>query len=270
MILPPAPTLLSAASAALRASSPDDKIAKAAAAERLLRLKTPLGENAVSPPQRPGRPSQPVLSPPADVPKRRLGSPEGRAALLHAIAHIEFNAINLAFDMAVRFSRQIGDFTLDIEAFGSDWVRIGAEEARHFSMIQQRLKELGSYYGALPAHNGLWEAAEDTRHDVLARLAIAPLVLEARGLDVTPQMIEKLDAAGDRRSSAILQTIYDEEIGHVACGKHWFDSICARIGRDPKEAFHDLRGKYFKGQIKPPFNHNARSQAGMNRAFYEL
>ncbi len=220
-------------------------------------------------PERPARPANPTLVPPGDVPRRKLGSPEGRAALLHAVAHIEFNAIDLAFDMAARFTPAIRAEGLDDARFAADWIRIGGEEARHFNMIEDRLRELDCTYGDLPAHDGLWEAALVTRHDVLARLAIAPLILEARGLDVTPDMMERLRSVGDADSAAVLAVIYDEEVGHVACGKHWFDAVCAARGLDPVAAFHELRENFFAGRLKPPFNYDARGRAGLPREFYE-
>jgi uncharacterized ferritin-like protein (DUF455 family) len=171
--------------------------------------------------------------------------------------------------MAARFSAEIAETGLDAAAFTADWVRIGAEEAHHFGMIADRLNAIGSAYGDFPAHNGLWEAAENTSHDVLARLAVAPLILEARGLDVTPDMIERLRAVGDEESVAILEVIYRDEVGHVACGKRWFDAVCAARSLDPLMAFGALREAYFAGRLKPPFNHKAREKAGMPRAFYE-
>lgn len=227
-----------------------------------------LGET-IAPPDRPARPAKPDLVPPGQVPRRRLGSPEGRAALLHAIAHIEFNAIDLAFDMAARFTPAIEAAGLDGGAFAREWIRVGGEEARHFAMIEARLTEFTCRYGDYPAHDGLWEAAEETRHDVLARLAVAPLILEARGLDVTPDMIERFRGAGDNDSVCVLEIIYREEVGHVACGKRWFDALCAARSLEPEAAFHDLRQRHFKGQLKPPFNHKAREKAGLSQGFYE-
>lgn len=263
-------TLLGAARAVLASPAPAAKVGAAAYADRLRLRAAPLGDVALRPPERPARPTKPELVPPGDAPRRRLGSPQGRAALLHAIAHIEFNAIDLAFDMALRFSGEIAELGLDAAAFAADWIGIGGEEARHFSMIERRLGDLDSAYGAFPAHNGLWEAADNTRHGVLARLAIAPLVLEARGLDVTPEMIDRLRAAGDEESVSVLEIIYREEVGHVACGKLWFDAVCGARDLQPTETFHAMREKFFNGRLKPPFNHSAREQAGMSRAFYEL
>jgi len=265
-----ATTLLDAATAVLNAGAPPDKTAAAARAQRLLAKGASLGEQPESGfPARPARPAKPLLAPPSEVPRRRLGCEAGRAALLHAIAHIEFNAIDLAFDMAARFAGEIRGSGLDAQAFVADWIGVGADEARHFTMISQRLGALGAEYGDFPAHGGLWEAAENTAGSVAARLAVAPLILEARGLDVTPNMVRKLTAAGDRESAAILQIIYDEEIGHVGCGKRWFHAICIAEGREPAARFHALKARYFQGVLKPPFNYAARDKAGLPRAFYE-
>lgn len=224
---------------------------------------------AAAAPDRPARPERPELVPPAKVPRRRLNTPAGRAALLHAVAHIEFNAIDLAFDLVARFAHA-GE--LDGEArraFITDWLGVGADEARHFMMVSQRLSELGSRYGALGAHDGLWSAAMATSDDIAARLAIAPLVLEARGLDVTPGMIERLEAAGDPDSAAILKIIYAEEIGHVAAGRRWFGHVCAARGEDARTRFHELVRTRFPGGLKLPVNALAREAAGLEAAFYE-
>ena len=260
-------TLTGAAAAVLAAAEPGDKVAAAREALKLLNDDSPLGETL--PPLRPARPSRPALTAPGSVPRRRLGSPEGRIALLHAVAHIEFNAIDLAFDMAARFHGAIAEARLDARAFIFDWIRIGEEEARHFSMVEARLSDYGAAYGDLPAHDGLWEAAGATAHDVAARLAIAPMILEARGLDVTPGMIDRLRAAGDEESCAVLEVIYRDEIGHVACGDRWFHAICKARGEDPIIAFRGLKDRFFSGGLKPPFNHAARDAAGLDRRFYE-
>ncbi len=206
-----------------------------------------------------------MLRPPRDMPRRRnFGAPAGRVALLHALAHIELNAIDLAWDLVARF----GDSGLP-RAFFDDWLGVAAEEAEHFALLASRLDTLGSAYGALPAHDGLWEAAAATAHDLIARLAIVPLVLEARGLDVTPEMILRLERAGDCASAAILARIYRDEIGHVAVGLRWFDRLCHERGLDPEAAFHDRVRRYFSGALKPPFNREARDQAGLPAAYYE-
>lgn len=218
-------------------------------------------------PDRPARPDHPVLMLPRDVPRRKINAGvAGRIALLHALAHIELNAIDLAFDMIARFSGQ------DLpEAFFDDWIAVGDDEARHFLMLEDRLQELGGGYGDLPAHDGLWQAAMETAHDLLARLAIVPMVLEARGLDVTPDMIKRLQAAGDQQSARALTIIHDDEIGHVAVGKRWFDHICdARGFTDPVAVWQDLVRKHFKGGLKPPFNTTSREQAGFPEHYYAV
>jgi len=222
-----------------------------------------LGDTA--PPIRPARPVRPELRPPRDMPKRRnFGSRAGRSALLHALAHIELNAIDLAWDIVARFA----DTGLPRDFF-ADWVGVAAEEAEHFLLLAGRLGEFGVTYGDLPAHDGLWEAAAATAGDLLARLAVVPLVLEARGLDVTPEMAARLERAGDVASAAVLQLIYQQEIGHVAVGRRWFDRLCLARGLDPAQAFQDRVRRFFKGELKPPFNHSARSAAGFPPHYYE-
>jgi uncharacterized ferritin-like protein (DUF455 family) len=218
------------------------------------------------PPARPARPPRPVLRPPREMKRRRnLGIATGRIALLHALAHIELNAIDLAWDVIARF----GDAWLPRDFF-DDWIEVAAEEAAHFALLAARLAELGTEYGDLPAHDGLWEAAAATAHDLLARLAIVPLVLEARGLDVTPEMIARLERAGDHQSAAILARIYEDEIGHVAAGRRWFEFLCAARGLEPRTAFHDRLSRHFTGLLKPPFNHAARAAAGFTADYYEF
>lgn len=218
----------------------------------------------VQPPLRPARPEKPPLLPPADMPKRRKGGTESnRRALLHAIAHIELNAIDLAFDLVARF----GDVMP--RQFTEDWIQVGDDEARHFTLLNARLKALDCYYGDLPAHDGLWQSAMDTRDSLPARLAIVPMVLEARGLDVTPKMIQQFQNAGDKTSADVLQTIYDEEISHVSAGTRWFKHLARQGGLDDQAWFHELVQSYFKGQLKPPFNRAARNKAGMPVSFYE-
>lgn len=215
------------------------------------------------PPDRPGRPDRPELLPPNKMAKRgKAGSSQGRFALLHALAHIELNAIDLAWDLLARFGQNLP------ASFVDDWVKVGDEEALHFELLAARLSDLGGAYGDLPAHDGLWDSAMATHHDLAGRLAVVPLVLEARGLDVTPQTIERFLRAGDEESSRILKIIYDDEIGHVATGQRWFQWCCESLDTDPKRLFHDSVKKYFKGNIKPPFNDSARLAAGMPSDFY--
>ena len=219
-------------------------------------------------PLNPARPKTPELVSQNNLRRRRLGSIEGRCALLHAIAHIEFNAINLAADMVARFAHSTRITDADRHAFISDWVGVCDDEARHFTMIANRLLELESHYGALPAHDGLWRAAISTKDDLAARLAIAPMVLEARGLDVTPNMIKNLENVRDFESADILKIIYQEEIAHVAAGTHWFFNICERENRKKETYFQDLVKQHFQSTLNPPFNEKARNMAGFPPSFY--
>jgi uncharacterized ferritin-like protein (DUF455 family) len=226
-------------------------------AERAL----PLGRAV--PPLRPARPEQPELLDPRDVPRRRPGSVQGRIALLHAVAHIELNAVDLHWDIIARFA----DTPMPL-GFYDDWVKSADEESKHFNMICDCLEALGSHYGALPAHAGMWRAAEDTAQDFLGRLAVVPMVLEARGLDVTPGMIEVFERAGETAAVAAMRVIYAEEVHHVAYGSKWFHFLCGRHDIDPKTAFHDLVRRYFHGALKPPFNEEKRAEAGIPPDFY--
>ena len=221
----------------------------------------PLG--TARPPDRPARPERPDLLDPRDVPKRRPGTEAGRIALLHAVAHIELNAVDLHWDVVARFA----DAPVPLSFF-DDWVRAGAEEARHFDLVCDCLEEMGSHYGALPAHAGMWRAAEDTAGDLHGRLAVVPMVLEARGLDVTPGMIEIFRKAGADEAVAALEVIYAEEVHHVAYGSKWFNWLCGRDGLDPTETFHALVRRYFRGGTKPPFNEEKRAEAGLPPDFY--
>lgn len=221
----------------------------------------PIGQAA--PPLRPARPAKPDLLPPREVPRRRPGTPAGRIALLHAVGHIELNAVDLHWDIIARFT----DHPMPL-GFYDDWVKAADEEAKHFNLICDCLEAMGSHYGALPAHAGMWRAAEDTVGDLLGRLAVVPMVLEARGLDVTPGMIDIFRKAGETGPIAALETIYAEEVGHVAYGSKWFNWLCGRYGLDPKEVFHDLVRKYFHATLKPPFNEEKRAEAGLPPDFY--
>ena len=216
-----------------------------------------------TPPARPARPETPVLLDPRDVPKRKPGSPEGRIALLHAVAHIELNAVDLHWDLVARF----GHVPMP-PGFYDDWVKAADEESKHFNLVCDCLEAMGSHYGALPAHAGMWRAAEDTASDLMGRLAVVPMVLEARGLDVTPGIIEVFRKAGETRAVAALETIYAEEVGHVAYGSKWFHFLCGRDNLDPKPVFHELVRKYFHGPLKPPFNDEKRAEAGLPPDFY--
>ena len=227
------------------------------------RAGTPLPIGTASPPDMPARPERPELLDPRDVPRRRPGSAVGRIALLHAVAHIELNAVDLHWDILARFAH----IPMPI-GFYDDWVKSGDEEAKHFNLVCDCLEALGSHYGAMPAHAGMWKAASDTAQDLLGRLAVVPMVLEARGLDVTPGMIDLFRKAGETGAVAALETIYAEEVGHVAYGSKWFNWLCGREGQDPKDAFHHLVRKYFHGALKPPFNEEKRADAGLPPDFY--
>jgi len=216
----------------------------------------------VAMPDEPARPARPELLPPNAMPKRgRGGSERGRLALLHALAHIEFVAIDLALDAAGRFGEARGP------QFVTDWLDVAADEAMHFSLLARRLRTLGSDYGALPAHDGLWDAARETAHDPAARLAVVPMVLEARGLDVTPVTIERFTAAGDLRSARILERILSDEIRHVRYGTTHFLKLCDERGESPPDLWKTLVARHFRGAVKPPFNDSARRAAGLS---YEL
>jgi len=193
---------------------------------------------------------------PREVPRRSLGSTEGRAALIHAVAHIEFNAINLALDAALRFSGMPAQYY-------RDWLSVAQDEARHFLLLQARLAELKFGYGDFTAHNGLWEAAEKTAHDVLARMALVPRVLEARGLDVTPGLIHRLQESGDGQTVAVLRVILEEEVRHVAIGTHWYRWLCERRGLAPLATFKQLLAEH-NMRVRPPLNRAARSAAGFD------
>jgi uncharacterized ferritin-like protein (DUF455 family) len=217
------------------------------------------GSMAVESISDPGRPVKPGLIEPRKLAQRGLGSDEGRAALVHSIAHIEFNAINLACDAIYRF-RGMPD------AYYSDWVGVADDEARHFELLDQRLAELGHAYGDFDAHNGLWEMAVLTADSCLQRMALVPRVLEARGLDVTPSMIHRLRSVGDTATAEILEIILREEVPHVAAGSRWFAWCCAQEGVEPESTFADLLDRHMKGSLRGPFNLEARKAAGFSKA----
>ena len=205
-----------------------------------------------------GKPEKPELVKPAQLKRRSLHTDEGRAALIHAVTHIEFNAINLALDAVYRFRDMPNDFY-------SDWLQVAAEEAYHHRLLSKRLQELGYKYGDMPAHNGLWEMTVKTDHDVLVRMALVPRVLEARGLDVTPGMMKKLEQVGDQQTVDILKIILRDEIGHVAIGSRWFHYCCEQRDLEPIKTFQDLLQQYMKGGLRGPFYEEARLQAGFTR-----
>jgi len=203
----------------------------------------------------PGRPEKPELVDPREVPQRSFTTEKGKLSLVHAIAHIEFNAINLALDAVYRFQSMPTDYY-------SDWIQVADEEAKHFTMLSSYLSDHGIRYGDMPAHNGLWEMAVKTDNDVMVRMALVPRVLEARGLDVTPGMIRKLQDIGDDRLVEILQVIFDEEIGHVSIGSRWFHHLCEQRGLDAEQTFLSLIEKYMQGARFGPFETDARIRAG--------
>jgi uncharacterized ferritin-like protein (DUF455 family) len=253
------PTLNEAAWTCLCAADPDEKLSlthRHAEAARAGALNRESGGEpmAIRPP---GRPARPELVDPARVPLRKLGHPEGRAALIHAVAHIEFSAINLAWDAVYRFRGLPPEYYLD-------WTRVADEEARHFELLRGHLRSMGYDYGSFPAHNGLWEMAEKTAHDALVRMALVPRVLEARGLDVTPGMIRRLRHVGDGRAADIFEVIFRDEIGHVAIGTRWFSYLCAQRGLDRETTFERLVLEYVEGRGTRRVEREARMRAGFS------
>ena len=223
----------------------------------------PLAIGQATPPDQPARPTTPELLHPRDVPRRRPNSPTGRVALLHAVAHIELNAVDLHWDIIARFTHHPMPL-----GFYDDWVKAADDEAKHFNLLADCLEAAGSHYGAMPAHAFMWQAAADTAQDLLGRLAVVPMVLEARGLDVTPGMIDLFTKASEAQALAALNIIYADEVAHVAYGSKWFNWLCGKDGLDPKDAFHDLVRRYFHGSLKPPFNEEKRAEAGIPPDFY--
>ncbi|MCJ9753521.1 ferritin-like domain-containing protein [Neorhizobium sp. BETTINA12A] len=258
-------SLRGGATAAIRSADLDIKtrLAQETASrwfERRLSLRSPLDPPL---PERPGRPVKPELVPPKAVGKRSLHTVNGRIATLHAIAHIELNAVDLALDIVARFATEPVP-----NSFFDGWMQVAFEEAKHFRMVRARLNEMGADYGDMPAHDGLWQAAHSTRNDLTARLAVVPLILEARGLDVTPSLQAKMRETGDLESAAILDVIYNDEKGHVAIGAKWFRFLCARERKDPAATFQQLVRANFRGSLKAPFNDIARAEAGLTPSFY--
>jgi len=260
--LPPT-TLLAGAVAILETALPSAKVSLSHdLADQWRKRDLPRGP-IVMVPDRPARPTRPELRFPRDMPRRRAAGGRKSVALLHAIAHIELNAIDLAWDLIARFGDLLPDSGID------DWVEVADQEALHFDLLSARMEALGGAYGDFPAHDGLWQAAQATAGDLLARLAVVPLVLEARGLDVTPGMIDGFRRHDDLASAAVLERIYQDEIGHVATGMCWFRWACAAQNLDPEETWQARVATYFKGSLKPPFNIVARDQAGFPPTFYE-
>ena len=214
-------------------------------------------ERIATPDALPGRPALPRLVPPKDVPTRSPFTTEGRAALLHAIAHIEFNAINLALDAAWRFPDMPPKFY-------RDWLQVASEEALHFTLLREHLQSIGFDYGDFDAHDGLWVMTQRTAHDVLARMALVPRTLEARGLDATPPLQAKFAKAGDTRAVEILGIILRDEVGHVAIGNHWYRWLCERDGLDPVAHYAVLARQHDAPRSRPPYNVEARRAAGFS------
>ncbi|MBC7919327.1 MAG: ferritin-like domain-containing protein [Rhodoferax sp.] len=213
----------------------------------------------------PGRPALPTLVDPKDVPRRSPFTSEGHAALMHSIAHIEFNAINLALDAVWRFDRMP-------DAFYLDWLRVAHEEAKHFGLLRDHLQYLGYVYGDFVAHDGLWTICESTRHDIAARMALVPRTLEARGLDATPMIqarLKKVGTANAQAACAILDVILREEVGHVAIGNHWYRWLCERDRLDPRSHYLQVAGEHRAPRLKPPFNLDARRRAGFTESELE-
>ena len=256
-------TIAQACRAVLLTANPRAKAMAARAAARAWRGGRLAHRFDVAMPDRPARPPEPALLPPSRMPKRgRAGSERTRIAMLHALAHIEYVAIDLAFDCAGRFG--VGR----PRGFIDDWLSVGADEAMHFALLDRRLHALGSRYGALPAHDGLWSTAEKTGGDCAARLALVPMALEARGLDVTPATVARFEAAGDDRSARILSRIYRDEIRHVSIGTRWFETLCRERSANAADLWKTLIAAYAPGVVKPPFNDSARHAAGLTLDYY--
>lgn len=256
-------TVAEAIRAALLTGEPRAKVKATRALVRAWRKRELAWDFTAPMPERPAWPAGLELLPPNRMPRRgKGGSPRNAIALWHSLAHIEFVAIDLALDMAGRFGAEMG------REFVDDFLGVAADEAMHFALIDRKLRTLGAHYGALPAHAGLWQAAHETRHDVAARLAVVPMVLEARGLDVTPGTRERVLAQGDAPGARLLQRILDDEIRHVAVGARHFVAQCGKAGKAPENHWKMLVARHFRGQLKPPFNDSARLAAGLSREYY--
>ena len=248
----------------LSSREPEPKLAATDAATRdwWLGLLEPESGEEPRPATEVGQPERPKLVHPRRLSRRTLATEEGRAALLHAVAHIEFNAINLAWDAVYRFRGMPRDYY-------QDWIRVAAEEAAHFRLLRNRLRELGRDYGDFPAHSGLWDMARRTAHDPLVRMALVPRVLEARGLDVTPGMIERFRGLGDQPSVQVLEVILAEEVGHVKIGSRWFGWLCERRGLPPEQTYFRFIEEYLNNEVRCPLHREARLQAGFSEAELE-
>lgn len=227
--------------------------------QRWLKGEMKISNDDINVPDIAGHPEKPELVAPKDLPRRRNSAQSGVASLIHAITHIEFNAINLGWDAVARFAGMP-------EQFYDDWARVAFEESQHFVLLRDHLLTLGYDYGDFPAHSGMWDMAKKTHDDVLKRMALVPRVLEARGLDVTPKIMNKLRGSGDHRAVEILEVILREEIGHVTIGTRWFNYLCDQRNLDPLVTFKDLLETYFAGELRGPFYTEARMQAGFTEA----
>ncbi len=256
----PAITMQTLRSAALIPWAQTDPNLKAQAA-LALDLSLPVGalDSLSAPTAGPGRAARPLLVPHTQLKAKSMATPEGRAMLVHSIAHIELNAIDLALDVVWRFAGMP-------ESFYTDWVRIAQEETKHFSLLRQHLLDLGFDYGDFPAHNTLWDMAERTQGDILARIGIVPRTMEARGLDASPGVKNKLLSVGDHRAGEILDIILEDEIGHVAAGNRWYRYVCTQRGLDPVRTYAELIAQYDAPKLRPPFNMTARRLAGFEDA----
>jgi uncharacterized ferritin-like protein (DUF455 family) len=248
----------------LQETSPDEKMDCVNALwrdfqEELLEMRWPENLEGIT---EAGHPEVPLLVSPREVPRRRLGSVEGRAAMLHAIAHIEFNAINLALDAVCRYPEMPREFY-------SDWLKVAADEVYHFGLVRQRLRDLGHDYGDFAAHNGLWDLAQKTAHDLLVRMAMVPRVMEARGLDVTPDIMRKFDNIGDKETVEVLKIILRDEVGHVEAGSRWFHYLCKQRGLDSETTYFSLIDEYLKGHVSCPLHKEARMAAGFSASELE-
>ncbi|WP_397473296.1 ferritin-like domain-containing protein [Pusillimonas sp.] len=243
--------------AALRCTAPHEKLAAVAALEPGMALDVTW--QSPEPAGIPGRPDRPELVGPFQVKQRSMNSPSGRAALIHSLVHIEFNAINLALDIVWRFGGMPQDFYLD-------WIQVAREEAYHFELLAGHLRGMGHEYGDFPAHDGLWDMARRTSGDLLARLALVPRTLEARGLDASPAIRQKLSSIGDAGGAAILDIILRDEIGHVAVGNKWYGYLCRQQGLDPVAQYRELARQYRAPRQRGPFNMDARREAGFSQA----
>ncbi len=218
-------------------------------------LPTKINFNSLSP----GRPEKPELIAPKELPKRNLQTIEGRAAMIHSFAHIEFNAINLVWDLICRFQDMPLEFYLD-------WAQVAAEETHHFELLQRQLNQLGYDYGDFTAHNGLWDIADKTAHDLLLRLAVVPRIMEARGLDVTPDLINRFRQIKDETTSLLLELILEEEIGHVRIGTKWYRYQCDKLNQDPEVTFEKIVREYMPSNKSKKINHEARLMAGFSQS----